>query len=81
MASPRRSTRATTSRLSDAYDDDGVLTPTLGRSSDPDSIEAVTQAIAKAPVVVVDGHHRFETAWTYRAEYRAPTATTMVART
>jgi len=56
--------------VADAYDDDGVRHQ-LWVLSDPDSIEAVTQAIAKAPVVVADGHHRFETARTYRAEYRA----------
>jgi uncharacterized protein (DUF1015 family) len=56
--------------VADAYDDDGVRHQ-LWVLDDPDSIGAVTDAIAASPVVVADGHHRYETARTYRAERRA----------
>ena len=42
-----------------------------GCSSDPDAIAAVGDAVAAAPVVLADGHHRYETARTYQAECRA----------
>jgi uncharacterized protein (DUF1015 family) len=38
--------------------------------SDPDAVAAVSAAIARAPVVLADGHHRYETARTYQAECR-----------
>jgi uncharacterized protein (DUF1015 family) len=38
--------------------------------SDPDAVAAVGNAIAKAPVVLADGHHRYETARAYQAECR-----------
>jgi uncharacterized protein (DUF1015 family) len=53
----------------DAYDDDGVRHQ-LWVLSDPDTIEAVSAAIARAPVVLADGHHRYSTAQTYQAEAR-----------
>ncbi len=53
----------------DAYDDDGVRHQ-LWVLSDPDTIEAVRAAIARAPVVLADGHHRYSTAQTYQAEAR-----------
>ena len=56
--------------VADAYDDDGVRHQ-LWVLDDPDSIAAVTQAIGASPVVVADGHHRYETARTYQAECRA----------
>jgi uncharacterized protein (DUF1015 family) len=54
----------------DAYDDDGVRHE-LWVLSDVDTIGAVSEAIATSPVVVADGHHRYETARTYQAECRA----------
>ena len=54
----------------DAYDDDGVRHQ-LWVLSDVDSIAAVSAAIATAPVVIADGHHRYETARTFAAESRA----------
>ena len=54
----------------DAYDDDGVRHQ-LWVLSDLDAIAAVTEAIAASPVVLADGHHRYETARTYQAECRA----------
>ncbi|HWF15010.1 MAG TPA: DUF1015 domain-containing protein [Acidimicrobiales bacterium] len=53
----------------DAYDDDGVRHQ-LWVLSDPDTIEAVSAAIGRAPVVLADGHHRYSTAQTYQAEAR-----------
>jgi uncharacterized protein (DUF1015 family) len=54
----------------DAYDDDGVRHE-LWVLSDLDTIGAVSEAIASSPVVVADGHHRYETARTYQSECRA----------
>jgi uncharacterized protein (DUF1015 family) len=56
--------------VADAYDDDGVRHQ-LWVLSDADSIAAVTEAIGASPVVIADGHHRYETAKAYRAECRA----------
>jgi uncharacterized protein (DUF1015 family) len=56
--------------VADAYDDDGVRHQ-LWVLDDADSIAAVSEAVAKSPVVVADGHHRYETARTYQAECRA----------
>jgi len=50
-----------------ARDDDGVLHE-LWVIDDPAAIGAVRAAVGAAPVVVADGHHRYETARTYRAE-------------
>jgi uncharacterized protein (DUF1015 family) len=55
--------------VADTYDDDGVRHQ-LWVLSDPDSIAAITAAVAEAPVVIADGHHRYETARTYSAEVR-----------
>jgi len=54
----------------DAYDDDGVRHQ-LWVLDDRDAIAAITAAVAKAPVVIADGHHRYATARTYQAECRA----------
>jgi uncharacterized protein (DUF1015 family) len=56
--------------VADAYDDDGVRHQ-LWVLNDRDAIAAVRTAVAGAPVVVADGHHRYETARTYQAECRA----------
>ncbi|MGP0029354.1 MAG: DUF1015 family protein [Acidimicrobiales bacterium] len=56
--------------VADAYDDDGVRHQ-LWVLSDRDAIGAVADAVAAAPVVIADGHHRYETARTYQAECRA----------
>jgi uncharacterized protein (DUF1015 family) len=54
----------------DAYDDDGVRHQ-LWVLDDRDAIEAIAAAVARAPVVIADGHHRYETARTYQAQCRA----------
>jgi uncharacterized protein (DUF1015 family) len=56
--------------VADAFDDDGVRHQ-LWVLGDPDAVAAVRAAIARAPVVLADGHHRYETARTYQAECRA----------
>ena len=56
--------------VADAYDDDGVRHQ-LWVLSDADAVEAVAAAVAAAPVVLADGHHRYETARAYQAECRA----------
>ncbi len=38
---------------------------------DRPTIEAITKAVGANPVVIADGHHRYETALAYRAERRA----------
>jgi uncharacterized protein (DUF1015 family) len=48
-------------------DRDGV-THRLFPLTEPDGIAAVSESVAASPVVLADGHHRFETACTYRDE-------------
>ncbi|MGH9027256.1 MAG: DUF1015 family protein [Acidimicrobiia bacterium] len=48
-------------------DDEGVA-HRLSAIDDPARIAAIAEAVASAPVVIADGHHRFETARTYQAE-------------
>lgn len=43
----------------------------LGRITDPARIAAIRDRIASAPVVIADGHHRYETSLAYRDERRA----------
>lgn len=50
-----------------ATDEDGIH-HRLWRVTQPGVIEAVSSAVASAPVVVADGHHRFEVANAYREE-------------
>ncbi len=56
--------------VADAYDDDGVRHQ-LWVLNDLDAIEAIASAIATSPVIIADGHHRYETSRTYQAEWRA----------
>jgi uncharacterized protein (DUF1015 family) len=37
--------------------------------TDPERVAAITAAVASAPLVLADGHHRFETACAYRAAH------------
>ena len=53
-----------------ATDDDGVLHE-LWIIDDPATIEAISLSVGSSPVVIADGHHRYETALTYQAERRA----------
>jgi uncharacterized protein (DUF1015 family) len=56
--------------VADTYDDDGVRHQ-VWVLSDRDAVAAVGAAVASAPVVLADGHHRYETARAYQAECRA----------
>lgn len=58
--------------LAAATDGDGVEHE-LWRIDEPRAVEEVSAAVASAPVVIADGHHRFETALAYREERRAAT--------
>jgi uncharacterized protein (DUF1015 family) len=53
----------------DAYDDEGVRHQ-LWVLDDPGAIAKVRDAVEASPVVIADGHHRYETARTYRDEVR-----------
>jgi uncharacterized protein (DUF1015 family) len=44
---------------------------TLAAIDDPERIAAIRAVVASAPLVLADGHHRFETACAYRDERRA----------
>ena len=55
--------------LGEAVDDAGVAY-TLAAVREPRSIEAVRSFLATRPVVIADGHHRYETALEYRRECR-----------
>lgn len=48
---------------------------TLFVIDDPAAIAAISSAIDANPLVLADGHHRFETAFNYRNEQRTATAT------
>ncbi|MDA8290405.1 MAG: DUF1015 domain-containing protein [Actinomycetota bacterium] len=50
-----------------AADEDGVLHE-LWTVTDPESIEPMCALVAATPVVIADGHHRYETATFYRTE-------------
>jgi uncharacterized protein (DUF1015 family) len=56
--------------MADVVDDDGVR-HTVWRIDDPATCAAIAQAVADHPVVVADGHHRYETSLAYRAEREA----------
>jgi uncharacterized protein (DUF1015 family) len=55
--------------VADVVDDDGVRHQ-LWVLSDADTVAAVATALAAAPVVLADGHHRYETARAYQTEQR-----------
>jgi len=56
--------------LGDVVDEDGVR-HTVWRVDDPEACAAISAAVATQPVVVADGHHRYETSLAYRAEREA----------
>jgi uncharacterized protein (DUF1015 family) len=62
-----------TTPLVSCTDHDGV-THSLGALDAPADVDAVRREVSAAPVVLADGHHRFETACTYRDE-RPPSDT------
>jgi uncharacterized protein (DUF1015 family) len=52
-------------------DDEGVHHE-VWAITDPERIDAIARAVASAPLVLADGHHRFETACAYRATHGDP---------
>lgn len=56
--------------LAEIVDDDGVR-HTIWRIDDPEVCEAISTAVASHPVVVADGHHRYETSLAYKGEREA----------
>ena len=59
--------------LEHATDDDGVVHE-MWPISDPARVAAIRAAVESAPVLIADGHHRFETALNYQAEQTAGNA-------
>jgi uncharacterized protein (DUF1015 family) len=51
------------------FDADGVR-HSVWRVEDPERIDAIRSAISSAPVVIADGHHRFETSLAHRDKIR-----------
>ena len=56
--------------LTRAVDDEGIVHE-LWRLADPERVAEVAAAVAAQPVLIADGHHRFEVANAYRAEQGA----------
>lgn len=46
----------------------------LWRVTSPGTLEAIAETVASAPVIIADGHHRYETALAYRDEQRRAAA-------
>jgi uncharacterized protein (DUF1015 family) len=61
------------SEVVSASDGEGIE-HTLAPLRDPGAIARVRAFLAERPVVIADGHHRYETALTYRDEQRAESA-------
>lgn len=53
-----------------ATDDEGILHE-LWVVNEPATIDAIRVSVGSSPVVIADGHHRYETALTYQAQRRA----------
>ncbi|MBU3700500.1 MAG: DUF1015 domain-containing protein [Acidimicrobiia bacterium] len=56
------------------FEVDGV-THIVWRVTDPDRIAAISASVAAHPIVIADGHHRYETSLSYRDERRAADGT------
>lgn len=54
----------------EVVDEDGVR-HTIWRVDDPATCAAISAAVGRQPVVVADGHHRYETSLTYKDEREA----------
>jgi uncharacterized protein (DUF1015 family) len=57
----------------DVTDEDGVR-HTVWVVSEPDAVAAIAEAVASRPVLIADGHHRYETSLAYKAERTASSA-------
>jgi uncharacterized protein (DUF1015 family) len=58
----------------DVVDEDGVR-HTVWRVDDPAACAAIAAAVAEQPIVVADGHHRYETSLAYKGEREAADGT------
>jgi uncharacterized protein (DUF1015 family) len=56
--------------LADLVDEDGVR-HTVWRVDDPAACATIAAAVGEQPIVVADGHHRYETSLAYKAEREA----------
>jgi uncharacterized protein (DUF1015 family) len=56
--------------LADVVDEDGVR-HTIWRIDDPGACAPIAEAVRDHPIVVADGHHRYETSLAYKAEREA----------
>ena len=56
--------------LADLVDEDGVR-HTIWKLDDPAACAAISAAVAEQPIVVADGHHRYETSLAYKGEREA----------
>lgn len=54
-----------------SWTDDAGVTHSYWVVRDPGRLDKIGSAVASAPVVIADGHHRFETSLAYRDERRA----------
>ncbi|MGH9118123.1 MAG: DUF1015 family protein [Acidimicrobiales bacterium] len=54
-----------------SWTDDSGVDHSLWRLSEPAAIDAIRAAVAAAPLVIADGHHRYETSIAYRDARRA----------
>jgi uncharacterized protein (DUF1015 family) len=59
-----------------SYIDEQGVTHTVERVGDPAHIAAISDCIAKHPVIIADGHHRYAISRTYRDETRLRTNST-----
>jgi uncharacterized protein (DUF1015 family) len=53
------------------WTDDAGVDHSLRRLDDPPAIKAICSAVTSAPLVIADGHHRYETSFAYRDERRS----------
>jgi len=56
--------------IAEARDAEGI-THRLWRLTDDESVNAIVAALEDEPILIADGHHRYETALNYRNEQRA----------
>jgi len=59
-----------------SWTDDDEVTHSLWVVDDADRCEKIAAAVASAPVVIADGHHRYETSLAYRDERREAAGST-----
>ena len=53
-----------------AWDDEDGVHHEIWKLDDPDRLAAISAAVGAEPLVIADGHHRFETSLAYRDERR-----------